>query len=306
MTGTAIDLPLQLESSDADVPIRSHDELLEVIREGLSDGYTGELAVRDASDVMAYVYLHAGRLAWVRCTTHRENLGDVLRRECGVSPAALQRAMTRCYETGEKFGEALTALGLVTTQTLRGALREHITAHAAHMLAMAQDLRASFRPSSHRYGESLTFSFEEIPWHAARITSRTVPAVEIAAMARPCHDALGLLEGTRWCGLVDAQCGRCLVECHPRGVDAGLHVRTILDSVRPILSNPCRDREIEVVLRGRETTIAMRVFIRARVVAAIVGPGTTPNRLLTEALAGLTQAARLWQASHAVGHARPT
>lgn len=306
MSGTAIDLPLQLESRDTEVPIRSHDELLEVIREGLVDRYTGELAVRDASNVMAYVYLHAGRLAWVRCTTHRENLGDVLRRECGISPAALERAMTRCYETGEKFGEALSALGLVTTQTLRAALREHITAHAAHMLAMAQELRASFRPSNHRYGENLTFAFDEIPWQAARTTSRAVPEAELAVMARPCQDALGVLEGTRWCGLVDAQCGRCLVECHPRGVDAGLHVRTILDSVRPILSNPGRDREIEAVLRGRETAIAMRVFIRAGVVAAIVAPSSTPNPLLTEALAGLTHAARVWQASHAVGLARPT
>ncbi len=75
--------------------------------------------------------------------------------------------MTRCRATGERFGESLAALGLVSMCALREALRAHLAAHSAHVMALGEGLRASFSPVEHRYDRRLTFAFDDLPWRAA-------------------------------------------------------------------------------------------------------------------------------------------
>lgn len=106
--------------------------------------------------------LYDGRIAWAHCTTHRENLGNVLRREAGVSGQAFGRAMEHCRARGGKLGHALIRLGLVSHDSLKRCLSLHVGTHLRHVFAMRGELRASFELDiEHHYDRSLLLSWED-------------------------------------------------------------------------------------------------------------------------------------------------
>lgn len=306
MSGTRLDVPQAIDSPQhgLDVAIRSTDEILEIIREGLACSYVGELRFVDAAGVEARVYIDGGRLAWIRCASHPENLGDVLRRQAGLSPGAIEQVLERCYATGEKFGEALVALGLASFDQLRQALLAHMDAHAAHMLAMGDGLRAAFVPQSHRYDRKFTLAFDDLAW--VRNPELRRPAMfaedDAATMVLGCQDSLTSIRDGLWCGVIDRTSRRCLVECHPRGIDAAAAARAVLHAgpLFAAIATRTADREFEAIVRRGPVAAAMRVFTTSEIIAAILARRCTPDRELSEALRGVAHAARVWQATNSV------
>jgi hypothetical protein len=144
-----------------DVPLRHPEELPTIMRTGLIRRYSGELMVI-GGDVLGRVYLYDGSIAWAHCTTHPEHLGDVLRREAGVTADGLGLAMEDCRASGSKLGPALVRLGLVTHAELRRCVRLHVGAHLGHVLAMNGTLCARFEfDGEHHYDPTLLLSWAE-------------------------------------------------------------------------------------------------------------------------------------------------
>lgn len=153
--------PSQGVVAPADVPLRYPEELPTIMRTGLLRRYSGELLVI-GGDVLGRVYLYDGAIAWAHCSTHSEHLGDVLRREAGVTADGLGLAIEHCRESGGKLGHALVRLGLVTHALLRKCVRIHVGAHLGHVLAMTGQLRASFELDvEHHYDPTLLLSWAE-------------------------------------------------------------------------------------------------------------------------------------------------
>ena len=145
----------------AEVPLRCPEELPTIVRTGLMRRYSGELLVI-GGDVLGRVYLYDGAIAWAHCTTHAEHLGDVLRREAGVTADGLGLAMQHCHVSGGKLGHALVRLQLVTQSQLRRCVRLHVGAHLGHVLAMSGQLCARFEfDADHHYDPSLLLSWAE-------------------------------------------------------------------------------------------------------------------------------------------------
>lgn len=145
----------------ADVPLRHPEELPTIMRTGLIRRYNGELVVI-GGDVLGRVYLYDGSIAWSHCTTHAEHLGDVLRREAGVTADGLGLAMEHCRASGGKLGHALVRLGLLTHLEMRRCVRLHVGAHLGHVLAMSGTLCARFEfDPEHHYDPSLLLSWAE-------------------------------------------------------------------------------------------------------------------------------------------------
>ncbi|MBK6919208.1 MAG: hypothetical protein IPH07_17570 [Deltaproteobacteria bacterium] len=303
MSGTALDIPLQIDTAVDAVPLRSVDELVDVIREGLAAGYCGELEVHDRKDAAARVCIDRGRLAWVHCSTHGEHLGDVLRRECGLSPAHLRLVMTRCRATGERFGESLAALGLVSMCALREALRAHLAAHSAHVMALGEGLRASFHPVEHRYDRRLTFAFDDLPWRAPDpASSPIVVATRASELVHACERARETREAPLWVGFVDLRDGGCLAESHAEGLDGSAIQRAVLRDAHAIVSAASprgADREIEAVLHGSGVAVGLRVFLTSNVTAALIASASARDAEVSIVLHSLAQAARHWQAAQA-------
>lgn len=301
MSGTALDIPLQIDTGVDAVPLRSVDELLDVIREGLAASYSGELEVHDNADTSARICIDRGRLAWVHCSSHGEHLGDVLRRDCGLSPAHLRLVMTRCRATGERFGESLAALGLVSMCALREALKAHLAAHSAHVMAMGAGLRASFNPVEHRYDRRLTFAFDDLPWSAsASMPTMVLPPTPAQELVHACARAREARESPLWVGFVDLRNGSCLAESHVAGLDGGAIQRAVLRDAQAIVSAASPrggDREIEAVLHGSGVAVGLRVFLTSSVTAAIIAPSSTRDAELSGVLHSLAHAARHWQAA---------
>ena len=145
----------------ADVALRCPEELPTIMRTGLIRRYNGELVVI-GGDVLGRVYLYDGSIAWAHCSTHAEHLGDVLRREAGVTADGLGLAIEHCHASGGKLGHALVRLGLVTQSQLRRCVRMHVGAHLGHVLAMTGTLRARFEfDAEHHYDPTLLLSWAE-------------------------------------------------------------------------------------------------------------------------------------------------
>ncbi len=147
--------------SITDVALTNADEVLSIIRTGLVRRFSGELQIY-GDTALGRVYLYDGCVAWAHCTTHPENLGNVLRREADVSDDAFVRAMEHCRLRGGKLGHALIRLGLVSHKELKRCLWLHVGTHLRHVLAMRGALRASFElDSEHHYDRSLLLSLED-------------------------------------------------------------------------------------------------------------------------------------------------
>jgi hypothetical protein len=145
----------------ADVPLQHPEELPTILRTGLLQRYGGELVVI-GGDVLGRVYLYDGAIAWAHCTTHVEHLGDVLRREAGVTADGLGLAIEHCRAAGGKLGHALVRLGFLSHAQLRRCVRLHVGAHLGHVLAMSGPLRARFEfDAEHHYDPSLLLSWAE-------------------------------------------------------------------------------------------------------------------------------------------------
>ncbi len=147
-------------SSDALDRLESADQLVPALRRWLREGRDGELQLRGAGS--ACVCLFEGRIAWVRVREHPQSLGDVMRDELGVSKIALRQAISHCRATGQRLGEGLLSLSLVTPEELRDCMRRHLTENLADLLAWSGPLTVEHGLWPHRYDHTYTFDLDEL------------------------------------------------------------------------------------------------------------------------------------------------
>lgn len=137
------------------------DEPVGIIAEAARTGFDGEIYFTGET-FRAKVAITAGRVAWVRCSTHDEFFGTFLRQELGISEATLDAALKACQSSGRRFGEELVARGIVDAERLRACLREHVSAHLWHLAHTRGDFEVEYVDQRYRYGAEFTFGMREL------------------------------------------------------------------------------------------------------------------------------------------------
>lgn len=152
---------------DADGPPRTEglrlaslDELEPLLRRQLDERYDGELLLRGHDT--ARICLFEGSIAWVRSNNHPEHLGDVLRRDLGLPAERLHQAIRHCRNSGQRLGEGMLELGLLTVEELRGCLCRHISDQLLELLEWPGPVVVDRSRWPHRYDRAFTFALDEL------------------------------------------------------------------------------------------------------------------------------------------------
>ncbi len=137
----------------------SIDAIEPLLRRLVDRSRDGELCITGAGEARISVF--EGKVAWIRVKGYPEHLGDVMRRELGLSKQTLRRVMEHCRETGQRFGEGMVGMGVVEPAQLRRCLRHHIADHLRELQAWSGPVEANFREWPHRYDHTYTFDLDE-------------------------------------------------------------------------------------------------------------------------------------------------
>ncbi len=164
--------------------LQSISELEPLLRRMLRETLDGELHVQGQGS--ARICMYEGRVAWVRLRDYPEHLGDVMRRELGLSAVALSRGMAHCRETGQRFVEGMVGLGLVRPAELRRCLYRHISDLLAELMTWQGPATAHHSQWPHRYDPAYLFELDQLlvrPGLPSRsqlevLTQRLRPCVE--------------------------------------------------------------------------------------------------------------------------------
>ena len=137
--------------------------LLRVI-DGLPRGATGALAFTDRDSSQGTVLIEDRRICWAAASDMENRLTDVLRaqRQTQLSPMAFEEVYQECHRKDMPLGETLVARGLVSSEGLRCALRQH-TAEAIARLSAAASLTLTWAFNrSKRYDAQFSFGTSEL------------------------------------------------------------------------------------------------------------------------------------------------
>lgn len=160
------------------------------LRKSLREGRDGEVLLQGAGT--ARICLFEGRVAWIQLSGYPEHLGHVMRRELGMTGAALRQAMTHCRDTGRRFGEGLVALGLLESAELRDCMYRHMSDQLWEIMAWSGSLTVEHSDWPHRYDRAYTFELDELlaqPSHPSAEERR-----QLTAVIERCQEQLPLLQ----------------------------------------------------------------------------------------------------------------
>lgn len=162
------------------------DEVLPLLHRLAMRRFCGEVTLRGHGTLC--VSLFEGAIVWVRSDGYPEHLGDVLRRECGLSVRTLQQVIVHCKTNKLRFGDGLVQMGLVGGAQLRDCLQRHLSAQLSEFLTWPGSLSSLLRPLPHRYDHTLTFSVDELLVGAQAPTASERKHLE--ALVRRCREQL--------------------------------------------------------------------------------------------------------------------
>ena len=154
----------------ADAPtssIRASDPLavLPLIEgiESLSTSSTGALVFGPPGRPVGTILIEQGRICWAAAAKLGYRLTDILRSRVNPSfgPTALEEIVRRCRDEGTPLGEALVADGLLSSDGLRDALRQH-TSEAILSLSQNGEDPSWVAHRRQRYDARFTFSPSEV------------------------------------------------------------------------------------------------------------------------------------------------
>lgn len=140
--------------------------LLEEI-EQLPAGATGALHVTEESpghEPLGSILVEGGRVCWAVASGMNRRLTDIIRHQTSppLERATVEDVYRRCRLQGKPFGEYLVSSGLVSTDGLRRALRQH-TGEALAMLSRAGGTSVEWRDHpGRRYDARFTFHAGEL------------------------------------------------------------------------------------------------------------------------------------------------
>jgi hypothetical protein len=150
------------------IPLGSIHELEPLLRRLLHERRDGELVLHGHGT--ARICIFDGKIAWVRISDYPEHLGDVMRRELGLSKVALRETITHCRATGQRFGEGMVSLKLLEPSELRSCLNLHISDQFSELLMWPGPVTAEHSGWPHRYDHTYTFELDEILERPAELT----------------------------------------------------------------------------------------------------------------------------------------
>jgi len=140
--------------------------LLRLLRgiDGLPRGATGALACTDLDSPQGTVLIEDRRICWAAASDMENRLTGLLRAQsqAPLSPIAFEEVYQECHRENMPLGETLVARGLVSSDGLRRALRQH-TAEAIARLSTAAGLTLTWAFNrTKRYNAQFTFGTPEL------------------------------------------------------------------------------------------------------------------------------------------------
>jgi len=113
-----------------DIMIKLDDlPLLEALQAAAENGWSGLIQVISGDVHAGNVLMHQGRVAWVVCKDHREDLGSYLQRYGRLTDAQIQEARHRYESLGKtkRLGTVLLEEGMIDRDSLANCLRQHLS-----------------------------------------------------------------------------------------------------------------------------------------------------------------------------------
>jgi len=140
--------------------------LLRLLRgvDGLPRGATGAFSITDADSLQGTVLIEDRRVCWAASSEMENRLTDLLRAqgETPLSPEAFEEVYQECHHENLPLGETLVARGLVSSDGLRRALKQHAAEAIARLSGAASlALTWSFH-RARRYDAQFTFGTSEL------------------------------------------------------------------------------------------------------------------------------------------------
>ena len=132
--------------------------------DGLPRGAAGALAFTDRDSPQGTVLIEDRRICWAAASDMENRLTDLLRAQSQtpLSPMALEEVYQECHRKDMPLGETLVTRGLVSSEGLRCALRQH-TAEAIARLSAAASLTLTWAFNrTKRYDAQFTFGTSEL------------------------------------------------------------------------------------------------------------------------------------------------
>ncbi|HWB73856.1 MAG TPA: DUF4388 domain-containing protein [Nannocystaceae bacterium] len=147
-----------------------------------------------------HLYLHRGRLAWAIDSHDPDGFARHLQDTSEVVADTLREVVDECRRARLPLGETLVAWGLVSTESLRLALRRQIH-ETVTRLAREPDCVSLFLARGWAsYDAALTFGLDEIGG-AEPVTTAAPPAAMPSALARRVRTSV---EGVQWVEVIAA------------------------------------------------------------------------------------------------------
>lgn len=145
--------------------------LLRLLRgiDGLPSGATGALVFTAKDAPQGTVLIEDRRVCWAAASNMEHRLTDILRAQNGsdVDAGVFEEVYELCYRDKKPLGETLVSRGLVTSEGLKCALRQH-TAEAIARLSASSRLTLTWASNrSRRYAAKYTFGTPELLCQAA-------------------------------------------------------------------------------------------------------------------------------------------
>jgi hypothetical protein len=188
------------------------------------------------------ILVERGRVCWAGAAQMGHRLTDILRRRIdkGVEPGALEEIVRRCRLESTPLGEALVASGLLSSDGLRDALRQHTSEAILHLGQAAADSPTWLAHRRQRYDARFTFSPAEL---LASVGAACMPELAEAArremQATLSHGGGGL--AFTWIGASDApfpifemRTSKLTVSDTIRLADWGAHMRETESVIRAV------------------------------------------------------------------------
>ncbi len=124
---------------------------------------TGAVVFEGAEGKSGAILLERGRICWAVARGLKRRMVEILRHQEQPPPPAsvVEEVFRGCQESGQPFGEALVARGLVSTTGLRKALRQQ-TAEAISVLAAPRASVLFLKHKNQGYNAQYSFSGAEI------------------------------------------------------------------------------------------------------------------------------------------------
>jgi hypothetical protein len=140
--------------------------LLRLLRgvDGLPRGSTGAFSFTDSDSLEGTILIEDRRICWAASSDMENRLTDLLRAQehTSSSPAVFEEVYQECHRKSLPLGETLVARGLVSSEGLRRALKQH-TAEAIARLSAAPSLALTWSfHRSRRYDAQFTFGTSEL------------------------------------------------------------------------------------------------------------------------------------------------